>query len=87
MQGFWGEVVRGLAKPKFKSFVQRAVAEAPSLPTAQQGSLVELVELDCLEELGPATLQERVQNFTEADLVFLDMPKVLGKYQPYMTRP
>ena len=44
--------MRGLAKPKFKSFVQRAVAEASSLPTAQQGSLVELVELDCLEELG-----------------------------------
>jgi dephospho-CoA kinase len=44
------------------------------------GSLVGVIERNCLEELGPATLQDAVKDavkdFRGANLVFLDIPVI-----------
>ena len=55
-------MVRGTAKPRFQSFSQCAVAAKCEEATEQQ-SLPKVIEIDCLEELSPVTLPEKVPSF------------------------
>ena len=72
MQGYRGDVFRGKAKDRFKSFVQRAIGSA-TLPSLQCAKII-LLEVDILEELDHGFIQQNVA--VGADLVFLDIPKV-----------
>lgn len=73
LQGFRGEVVRGVAKDRFKSFVQRAIAQQLSQEQVQE--VINLMDIDCLQELNLATLSQKIISFRGADMIFVDIPK------------
>ena len=77
LQGYRGDVFRGKAKDRFKSFVQRAVGSTTS--ASLQCTTVLLLEVDLLEDLDHGFIQQNAPEFNGADLVFLDIPKV-GKW-------
>ena len=76
IQCFRGDVVRGNSKGLFKSYCQRVMATVAK----NNGDRVKegqnnLLNIDCLE-ITLSVLDEKVKNFTGAQMIFLDLPKV-----------
>ena len=76
IQGFRGDVVRGKSTERLKSYVQRAISFKATNGTFKEG--VTILNIDCLTELCPSLLDEKVPQFKGSEIVFLDLPKVRG---------
>ena len=74
LQGYRGDICRGIAKDRLKAFIQRVVANSSCTKEGTQ-AFVNLYQGDCLE-LDHENFASQIPDFKGSDLVFLDMPKV-----------
>ena len=75
LQVFRGDVTRGSCKGRFKAYCKRVMTTAMAAET-QESTMPKVLQIDCLVELTTARLMQDVPEFTGAEIIFLDLPKV-----------
>lgn len=81
-------MVRGVAKQSFIDYVQRAVATEVDSQSADAGGQgpIQLLKIDCFNDLTHSKLVEWCPSFIGAEIVFLDLPKVVCFYSRHFYR-